>query len=82
MKNNETEFANQDEEISKGMDYKQAWEGLKKVLQEEVVRIYKASETEKDENDKAVDLITVNAYVTIYELLERIENGGKLKDEQ
>ena len=29
MTNNETEFANQDEEISKGMDYKEMWNKLK-----------------------------------------------------
>ena len=34
MTNNETEFANQDEEISKGMDYKWMWEQLKEFIEE------------------------------------------------
>ena len=31
---NETEFANQDEEISKGMDYKWMWEQLREFIEE------------------------------------------------
>ena len=34
MTNNETEFANQDEEISKGMDYKWMWEQLREFIEE------------------------------------------------
>ena len=36
MKNNETEFANQDEEISKGMDYKALWDGLHEDAKEDL----------------------------------------------
>ena len=36
MKTNETEFANQDEEISKGMDYKDLWDSLREDAKEDL----------------------------------------------
>ena len=36
MNQNETEFANQDEEISKGMDYKDLWDSLREDAKEDL----------------------------------------------
>ena len=36
MKENETEIANQDEEISKGMDYKDLWDSLREDAKEDL----------------------------------------------
>ena len=80
MKNNETEFANQDEEISKGMDYKAKWGALKDRIEDEIAFIRESAPKFFDETFDPQGFLWVKTmagraefYAEILEIMEGLE---------
>ena len=87
MKNNETEFANQDEEISKGMDYKDLWDSLREDAKEdlEIKRGWLERYMRENNYDEVIMLAGVlkgtEAVIDTMDWLEECQRKEK-KDEQ